>query len=125
MGSEFGHPEWIDFPREGNGWSYAHARRQWSLARNGLLRYVWLGDFDRAMIRLIKKYKVLADVRLEPADGRAEQDDGLLARAAALRSSGTPRPRFPDYELPVQVRAVRADPLDRREAFPAGRSGRR
>ena len=39
MGNEFGHPEWIDFPREGNGWSYAHARRQWSLAEDGLLRY--------------------------------------------------------------------------------------
>ena len=61
MGNEFGHPEWIDFPREGNGWSYAHARRQWSLAKNGFLRYAWLGDFDRAMIRLVKKYKVLAD----------------------------------------------------------------
>ena len=61
MGNEFGHPEWIDFPREGNGWSYAHARRQWSLARNGFLRYAWLGDFDRAMIRLVKKYKVLEE----------------------------------------------------------------
>ena len=47
MGNEFGHPEWIDFPREGNGWSYAHARRQWSLAHNVCLRYAWLGDFDR------------------------------------------------------------------------------
>ena len=43
MGNEFGHPEWIDFPREGNGWSYAYARRQWSLADNGLLRYAQLG----------------------------------------------------------------------------------
>ena len=59
MGNEFGHPEWIDFPREGNDWSYAHARRQWSLARNGFLRYSQLGDFDRAMIRLVKRYKVL------------------------------------------------------------------
>ena len=49
MGNEFGHPEWIDFPREGNGWSYAHARRQWSLSRNGFLRYSWLVDFDWAM----------------------------------------------------------------------------
>ena len=31
MGNEFGHPEWIDFPREGNGWSYKYARRQWNL----------------------------------------------------------------------------------------------
>ncbi|MBQ2993746.1 MAG: alpha amylase C-terminal domain-containing protein [Alistipes sp.] len=59
MGNEFGHPEWIDFPREGNDWSYAHARRQWSLARNGFLRYSQLGEFDRAMLRLVKRYKVL------------------------------------------------------------------
>ena len=26
MGNEFGHPEWLDFPREGNGWSYQHCR---------------------------------------------------------------------------------------------------
>lgn len=61
MGNEFGHPEWIDFPREGNGWSYLHARRQWSLEENGYLRYGQLGEFDRAMIHLIRKYKVLSD----------------------------------------------------------------
>lgn len=52
MGNEFGHPEWIDFPREGNGWSYHYARRQWALADDGLLRYRFLQDFDRAMIAL-------------------------------------------------------------------------
>ena len=61
MGNEFGHPEWIDFPREGNGWSYAYARRQWSLADNGLLRFAQLGEFDRAMIALVKKYGILRD----------------------------------------------------------------
>ena len=55
MGNEFGHPEWIDFPREGNNWSYFYARRQWSLAGDKRLRYHQLGDFDRAMIHLIKK----------------------------------------------------------------------
>ena len=60
MGNEFGHPEWIDFPREGNGWSYSHARRQWSLASDGSLRYSCLGDFDREMIRTVKKYRLLA-----------------------------------------------------------------
>ncbi len=53
MGNEFGHPEWIDFPREGNGWSYKYARRQWSLVDNRELCYHYLGDFDRAMITLI------------------------------------------------------------------------
>lgn len=55
MGNEFGHPEWIDFPREGNNWSYHHARRQWSLADNGLLQYQWLGDFDAALMNIIAK----------------------------------------------------------------------
>ena len=55
MGNEFGHPEWIDFPREGNNWSYFYARRQWSLAGDKRLRYHYLGDFDKAMISLINK----------------------------------------------------------------------
>jgi 1,4-alpha-glucan branching enzyme len=59
MGNEFGHPEWIDFPREGNGWSYAHARRLWSLADNKELRFHWLSDFDREMISLAKGEKLL------------------------------------------------------------------
>ncbi len=50
MGNEFGHPEWIDFPREGNNWSYKYARRQWNLADDRLLRYHHLKEFDRAMI---------------------------------------------------------------------------
>ena len=53
MGNEFGHPEWIDFPREGNRWSYDHARRQWSLAEDDRLRFKGLRDFDRAMLKLI------------------------------------------------------------------------
>ncbi|MBO4944191.1 MAG: alpha amylase C-terminal domain-containing protein [Muribaculaceae bacterium] len=53
MGNEFGHPEWIDFPREGNGWSYKYARRQWDLVDNPDLKYIWLNDFDTAMIELI------------------------------------------------------------------------
>lgn len=60
MGNEFGHPEWIDFPREGNNWSYAHARRQWSLVKSDLLRYGDLRRFDEAMIELTKKYHILS-----------------------------------------------------------------
>ncbi len=54
MGNEFGHPEWIDFPREGNRWSYKYARRQWDLLDNQNLTYHYLGDFDRSMLSLIK-----------------------------------------------------------------------
>lgn len=61
MGNEFGHPEWIDFPREGNNWSYQYARRQWSLAEEGHLKYHFLSDFDREMVEILKKYQVLSD----------------------------------------------------------------
>ena len=57
MGNEFGHPEWIDFPREGNGWSYKYARRQWNLVDNPELDYHYLGDFDQAMLRVVKGEK--------------------------------------------------------------------
>ena len=57
MGNEFGHPEWIDFPREGNGWSYRYARRQWNLVDNNELDYHYLGDFDRQMIKVLKSIK--------------------------------------------------------------------
>ena len=57
MGNEFGHPEWIDFPREGNGWSYKYARRQWNLVDNKELDYHYLGDFDKQMLRVIKSEK--------------------------------------------------------------------
>lgn len=55
MGNEFGHPEWIDFPREGNDWSYEHARRQWSLADDPDLRFHFLRAFDKAMIGMVNR----------------------------------------------------------------------
>jgi 1,4-alpha-glucan branching enzyme len=58
MGNEFGHPEWIDFPRAENEWSYHYCRRQWSLADNKDLKYVWLLDFDREMIRFLKSQRM-------------------------------------------------------------------
>lgn len=53
MGNEFGHPEWIDFPRTGNNWSYHYCRRLWSLNDNQSLRYHLLADFDKAMINVV------------------------------------------------------------------------
>ncbi len=65
MGNEFGHPEWIDFPREGNGYSYHYCRRQWSLADNDQLRYKGLAEFDRAMMKVDDKYNTLEDKFIE------------------------------------------------------------
>jgi 1,4-alpha-glucan branching enzyme len=59
MGNEFGHPEWIDFPREGNGWSYQHARRLWSISDDYELKFHWLKDFDRDMISLLRENRLL------------------------------------------------------------------
>ena len=64
MGNEFGHPEWIDFPREGNSWSYKYARRQWSLLKNEVLKYRFLAEFDRAMLTLANH----ADFFTRPAE---------------------------------------------------------
>jgi len=60
IGNEFGHPEWIDFPREGNNWSYKYARRQWSLVDNENLKYKYLNTFDKKMIAVLKSYNILS-----------------------------------------------------------------
>jgi 1,4-alpha-glucan branching enzyme len=75
MGNEFGHPEWIDFPREGNHWSFFHCRRLWSLSDNPSLRYEALRNFDMAMIQLMR-------------------DEGLLA-------AGSPRPLWIDQKKKI------------------------
>lgn len=62
MGNEFGHPEWIDFPREGNGWSYKYARRQWSLVDDPGLKYHFLSKFDKEMIRVMKENRVMTSM---------------------------------------------------------------
>ena len=98
MGNEFGHPEWIDFPREGNGWSGHYARRQWSLADNELLKYHQLGDFDKDMVALAKH--VLSD-----RGGRfLAKDDGR--KVLCYERGGKvfvynfhPTASYPDYEL--------------------------
>ncbi len=59
MGNEFGHPEWIDFPREGNGWSYHYCRRQWSLADNPNLKYRYLCAFEKDMVTAAKAHCVI------------------------------------------------------------------
>lgn len=59
IGNEFGHPEWIDFPREGNNWSYRYARRQWSLVDDPNLKYQFLARFDEEMIQIVRKNHVL------------------------------------------------------------------
>ncbi len=79
MGNEFGHPEWVDFPREGNRWSYRYARRQWSLADDPGLKYHGLAAFDRAMVALFRAEGVVGTT--EPALLAIRSDDKVLAFA--------------------------------------------
>ena len=68
MGNEFGHPEWIDFPRLENGWDYSHARRQWSLRDDPGLRFKPLADFDAEMVKLVRDNPATAPVKLADND---------------------------------------------------------
>jgi len=100
MGNEFGHPEWIDFPREGNDWSHHYARRQWSLADHPDLRYGRLAAFDRAMLETCRE--ALLDPR--PRLLSVHQEDQVLcyARGELLFVFNlNPSRSFPDYGLPA------------------------
>ncbi len=77
MGNEWGHPEWIDFPRQDNGWSYKYARRQWNLVDNHELCYHYLGDFDQRMLQVLKMQK---DIQKTPVvEIMANDGDQVLA----------------------------------------------
>jgi len=102
MGNEFGHPEWIDFPREGNGWSYHHCRRQWSLAENPELKYEWLGDFDRALVELVSKHRLLSSppaqlLNLDAGNKVLCAERGRFIFVVNLSPHGS----YFNYELPV------------------------
>lgn len=102
MGNEWGHPEWIDFPRAGNNWSYRYARRQWSLAESPFLRYEYLGDFDKAMMRVINQYQVMA---LGPATLIAcdHQRQVLVFERGGLvfAFNFQPNHSYTDYSIPI------------------------
>lgn len=102
MGNEFGHPEWIDFPREGNGNSYKYCRRQWSLVDNELLRYRYLHAFDRAMVELAKRTDLLSAPPARPLNMDEKNQVMAFERAGLVfvfNWSGTRA--IPDYKLPA------------------------
>ncbi len=101
MGNEFGHPEWIDFPREGNGWSYHYCRRQWSLADNPNLRYRELGDFDKAMLTLLQRERTL---QKPPVCLTVHEDDKVLIYEKGnlvFAFNFHPEKSFDGYPIPV------------------------
>lgn len=102
MGNEFGHPEWIDFPREGNNWSYHYARRQWHLRDDPNLRYHFLADFDKAMVALARAHGLLA------ADGPYLVHEHVADQVLCFARAGlyfffnlNPAKSYPDYAIPV------------------------
>ncbi len=100
MGNEFGHPEWIDFPREGNEWSYKHARRQWSLADDNQLRYFFLQDFDIAMIKLAGKYNLLSDNFAQQLNADEENKTLVFAKSdLVFVFNFHPVNAIPEYEF--------------------------
>jgi 1,4-alpha-glucan branching enzyme len=104
MGNEFGHPEWIDFPREGNNWSYKHARRQWSLADNSELRFEHLNAFDQAMISLQNNENFLSESFITCL--AANEDDQVLAiqrKDLVFVFNLNPSKSFTFYGIPVKA----------------------
>ena len=102
MGNEFGHPEWIDFPREGNGNSYKYCRRQWSLVDNDLLRYRFLNEFDKAMLELAQDANLLSAPPAQPLN--MDEKNQVMAferggRVFVFNWSG--ERAIPDYLLPA------------------------
>lgn len=101
MGNEFGHPEWIDFPREGNGWSHHYCRRQWSLVDNEELHYCELNAFDQAMIQLLTVENILE----QKAESRwIHQDDKILIYNkgdVVFAFNFHPQKSFEGYWIPV------------------------
>ena len=102
MGNEFGHPEWIDFPREGNGWSYHYCRRQWSLADNKALKYKYLQAFDIFMLKLLKSGRIL---KKKPKSQWIDQADKVILYSKkdyVFAFNFHPEKSFTDYFVPVE-----------------------
>jgi 1,4-alpha-glucan branching enzyme len=100
MGNEFGHPEWIDFPRLGNNWSYHYARRQWSLAENNLLRYSFLDEFDRQMIKIFRENHIFCGGSPQLYhDNKSGQVLGFERDELYFAFNFSPVNSYPDYGL--------------------------
>lgn len=102
MGNEFGHPEWIDFPREGNGNSYHYCRRQWSLSEADYLRYKGLNEFDRAMQKLDRDFHLLNDELIEKLYEHEENKQLVYRRGPLVFVLNLhPTNSYSDWRIPV------------------------
>lgn len=104
MGNEFGHPEWVDFPREGNGWSYKYAKRQWELVDDKNLKYHFLGDFDRDMLNLISSVKKFQETKLVKLwDNNDDQTLAYEREGLVFVFNFNPTTSFTDYKILAPV----------------------
>ncbi|MDR1864979.1 MAG: alpha amylase C-terminal domain-containing protein [Bacteroidales bacterium] len=101
MGNEFGHPEWIDFPREGNNWSYRHARRQWSLLFNPDLKFRFLAEFDREMLALAKREHFFDHPAELLLDDQPRQILAFRRNGMIFVFNFHPEQSFTDYGIPT------------------------
>ncbi len=103
MGNEFGHPEWIDFPREGNNWSYKYARRQWNLALNEDLKYSFLLKFDNAMVKLHKEHHILDDMSVNRIyENNYDKVIAFTRGDFLMVFNFHPNNSFTDYGIPIK-----------------------
>ena len=102
MGNEFGHPEWIDFPRYDNGWSYKYAKRQWSLSDANYLKYHWLGDFDKAMLDFVKKTKVMQAAPAWLLEADEDNKTIVFERNNLIFVFNWGQKSLPDYKIKVK-----------------------
>ncbi len=108
MGNEFGHPEWIDFPREGNGWSYKYARRQWELVDNEKLLYHDLNEFDKAMVALIENEKKFNESSIEKVwDNEGDQLVAYKRKDLLFVFNFNGQKSFTDYGILVKKGAYK------------------
>lgn len=105
MGNEFGHPEWIDFPREGNNWSFQYARRLWYLADDQNLKYYYLGQFDRGMVSLQNRFGLLENPWLERIyENNSDKVIAFTRGELLFVFNFNPVTSFTDYGIPVKGR---------------------
>jgi 1,4-alpha-glucan branching enzyme len=103
MGNEFGHPEWIDFPREGNNWSYKYALRQWQLAENKDLKYYSLAKFDKKMVKLHHDFKLLDNHSVNRIyENNSDKVIAYMRGELLFVFNFHPSVSFTDYGIPVQ-----------------------
>ena len=102
IGNEFGHPEWLDFPREGNGWSHKYARRQWNLADNPDLKYQGLQKWEQALLKLCREHHILESppaqlLNLDPSNHCLQFERANLLFALNFNATES----FDDYSFPA------------------------